>query len=473
MDSHSIYRTPLTSRYSSDRMKQLFSEDVRYQTWRKLWISLAAAEKAMGLDISDEQIEDLRKHAEDINYGLIRERERLVKHDVMAHIYGYGQQAQSAAGIIHLGATSCYVTDNGDLIIYRKAMKYLQEELLKVMKNLADFAGRYKDLPTLSYTHYQPAQLTTVGKRAGLWLQDFYEDYLELSSLILEMKFLGCRGTTGTEASFLKLFDNDEEKIDRMNKMIAADFGFESCYDLCAQTYPRKTDSRILAVLSSIGQSAYKMAQDIRLLQHDGEISEPFESDQVGSSAMPYKKNPMRSERVCSLSRYLISLSANPEFTAATQWLERSLDDSANRRIVMPEAFLCADAIVRLVQNITQGLVVNERIIRRRVMEYLPFIETENLMMEAVRNGADRQKVHEIIRICSLKASENISSGRAGNLIGMLAEHEEFGMSEAEMTELLEPEKYTGRSSHQVTAFLNKIEPLLKDVTADKAEMEM
>ncbi|MBQ4254109.1 MAG: adenylosuccinate lyase, partial [Erysipelotrichaceae bacterium] len=299
------------------------------------------------------------------------------------------------------------------------------------------------------------------------------EDYLELSSLTLEMKFLGCRGTTGTEASFLKLFDNDEEKIDRMNKMIAADFGFESCYDLCAQTYPRKTDSRILAVLSSIGQSAYKMAQDIRLLQHDGEISEPFEIDQVGSSAMPYKKNPMRSERVCSLSRYLISLSVNPEFTAATQWLERSLDDSANRRIVMPEAFLCADAIVRLIQNIAQGLVVNERIIRRRVMDYLPFIETENLMMEAVRNGSDRQKVHEIIRICSLKASENISSGRDGNLIGMLAEHEEFGMSEAEMTELLEPEKYTGRSSHQVTAFLNKIEPLLKDVTTDKAEMEM
>ena len=388
------YESPLSSRYASEYMLHLFSSDMRYQTWRKLWIALAKAERALGLPVSASQIADLEAHVTDIDYDCVRQREKEVRHDVMAHIYAYGKAAPSAGGIIHLGATSCYVTDNADLILYRDGLRHLRSELLKVIANLADFAGRYKALPTLGYTHYQPAQLVTVGKRACLWMQDFVSDLEELDFVLASIPFLGCRGTTGTEASFMELFDGDTQKIDEMNRMIASEFGFDRCFDVCGQTYPRKMDSRILNVLSSIAQSCYRMANDIRLLQHDRQIEEPFEKNQIGSSAMAYKRNPMRSERICSLARYLMADAMNAPMTASTQWMERTLDDSANRRISMPEGFLCADAIMRLAQNVTDGLHVNEKIIKKTVMEYMPFMATENLMMEAVRRGGDRQQLH-------------------------------------------------------------------------------
>ena len=361
------YESPLASRYASDRMLRLFSPDTRYQTWRRLWTALARAEHQLGLPISEEQVQELEAHITDIDYNLAAQREREVRHDVMAHVYAYGKAAPSASGIIHLGATSCYVTDNADLILYREGLRYLREELLAVMANLAEFARTYKATPTLGYTHYQPAQLVTVGKRATLWLQDFLSDLEELDFVLEHMKFLGCRGTTGTEASFVDLFDGDTDKIDDMNKKIAAEFGFMECYSVCGQTYPRKTDSRILNCLSAIAQSCYRMANDLRLLQHDRQIEEPFEKDQIGSSAMAYKRNPMRSERICSLSRYLMVNALNAPLTASVQWMERTLDDSANRRISMPEGFLCADAILRLVQNVTDGLHVNEKVIAASV----------------------------------------------------------------------------------------------------------
>ena len=361
------YESPLSSRYASEYMLVLFSADHRIQTWRKLWVSLAKAEHALGLPITRQQVEELGAHITDIDYACAAAREKEVRHDVMAHVYTYGKAAPSAAGIIHLGATSCYVTDNADLIIYRDGLKYLRQELLKVIANLAAFAEKYKALPTLGYTHYQPAQLVTAGKRATLWMQDLLSDLEELDFVIGSMKFLGCRGTTGTEASFLELFGGDTDKIDEMNRMICEDFGFDRCFDVCGQTYPRKLDSRILNVLSSIGQSCYRMANDIRLLQHDRQIEEPFEKNQIGSSAMAYKRNPMRSERICSLSRYLMCDAMNAPLTASTQWLERTLDDSANRRISMPEGFLCADAVLRLAQNVTDGLRVNEKIVEKAV----------------------------------------------------------------------------------------------------------
>ena len=388
------YESPLSSRYASEYMLHLFSQDVRYQTWRKLWVSLAKAEHKLGLNITEEQIRELEAHITDIDYAVAAQREKLVRHDVMAHVYAYGQVAPSAAGIIHLGATSCYVTDNADIVIYRDGLKYLRTELLKVLANLREFAHAYKDMPTLGYTHYQPAQLVTVGKRATLWMQDLLSDVEELDFVIENMRFLGCRGTTGTEASFMDLFDGDSAKIDEMNKMISGDFGFDKCFTVCGQTYPRKLDSRILNVLSSIAQSCYRMANDIRLLQHDRQVEEPFEKNQIGSSAMPYKRNPMRCERICSLARYLIADALNAPMTASTQWLERTLDDSANRRISLPEGFLCADAILRLAQNVTDGLHVNEKIVERTVREYLPFMTSENLMMEAVKRGGDRQELH-------------------------------------------------------------------------------
>ena len=405
------YESPLASRYASDYMLKLFSADTRYQTWRKLWVSLAKAQMDCGLPITASQIEELEKHIEDIDYNCVKDREKQVRHDVMAHIYAYGQAAPSAAGIIHLGATSCYVTDNADLIIYRDALKYIRGQLLQLVVNLADFADRYKSMPTLGYTHYQPAQLVTVGKRATLWIQDYISDIEEIDYVLENIKFLGCRGTTGTEASFAELFGGDTEKTDRMNQMIASDFGFEKMFDVCGQTYPRKTDSRILNALSAIAQSCYRMANDIRLLQHDRQLEEPFEDNQVGSSAMAYKRNPMRCERICSLSRYLMADAANGAMTASAQWLERTLDDSANRRISLPEGFLCADAILRLAQNVTSGLRVNRKIIQKTVEEYLPFIATENLMMEAVKQGKDRQQIHEIIRRCSMDATEKMKNG--------------------------------------------------------------
>ncbi len=467
------YESPLSSRYASDYMLELFSSDTRYQTWRKLWVALAKAEKALGLPITQEQIDELSNHITDIDYDCVSRREKDVRHDVMAHVYAYGKVAPTAAGIIHLGATSCYVTDNADLVIYRDGLKYLRSELLGVVANLAEFAEKYKDVPTLGYTHYQPAQLVTVGKRATLWMQDFLSDLKEIDFAIENIKFLGCRGTTGTEASFMDLFDGDSSKIDEMNRMIAADFGFDECFDVSGQTYPRKVDSRILNALSSVAQSCYRMANDIRLLQHDRQVEEPFERNQIGSSAMAYKRNPMRSERICSLSRYLMADAMNAPMTASTQWLERTLDDSANRRISLPEGMLCADAILRLAQNVTDGLNVNIKIIEKTVKEYLPFIATENLMMEAVKRGGDRQQLHEIIRKCSMEATAKMKNGEQCDLLSRLAAEKEFGLTEQEMTELLNPSLYIGRCPEQITAFVNKIKPLIADADGKSATINL
>ncbi len=467
------YESPLSSRYASDYMLKLFSSDTRYRTWRRLWVSLAKAEKQLGLPINDAQIKELEDNVNNIDYECVRKREAEVRHDVMAHVYAYGAAAPDAAGIIHLGATSCYVTDNADIVIYRDALKYIRNELLKVIANLADFAEKYKSLPTLGYTHYQPAQLVTVGKRAALWMQDFVSDLEEIDFILENFKFLGCRGTTGTEASFLELFDGDTAKIDKMNEMIAADFGFNKKFSVCGQTYPRKLDSRILSTLSAIAQSAYRMANDIRLLQHDRQVEEPFEKNQIGSSAMAYKRNPMRSERICSLSRYIISDVTNAAMTASTQWLERTLDDSANRRISMPEGFLCTDAVLRLCQNVTDGLHVNEKIIEKTVKEYLPFIATENLMMEAVKKGGNRQSIHEIIRTCSMKATEEMKNGGACDLLKYLAEEQEFGLSKEEMEQLLKPSLYIGRCEEQVENYLNEIKHLITDIDRTTAQITL
>ena len=467
------YESPLSSRYASKYMLELFSSDTRYKTWRKLWVALAKAQTQLGLPVTAEQVEQLQNNIDNIDYECVAQREKQVRHDVMAHVYAYGKVAPTAAGIIHLGATSCYVTDNADLVIYRDALTYLRTELLKVVANLSDFAQKYKSTPTLGYTHYQPAQLVTVGKRATLWIQDFLSDLNEIDFALDNIKFLGCRGTTGTEASFVELFEGDASKIDEMNRKIAADFGFTECFDVCGQTYPRKVDSRILNCLSSIAQSCYRMANDIRLLQHDRQIEEPFEKNQIGSSAMAYKRNPMRSERICSLARYLMADALNAPMTASTQWLERTLDDSANRRISMPEGFLCADAILRLAQNVTDGLRVNEKIVEKTVREYLPFIATENLMMEAVKRGGDRQQIHEIIRQCSMQATAKMKNGEECDLLSRLAAEKEFGLSESEMNELLTPSLYIGRCPQQVDALLAKIKPLISGVSRQSAEINL
>ena len=467
------YESPLASRYASEYMLRLFSADTRTRTWRRLWVSLARAEHALGMPITQAQIDDMDAHIDDIDYECIRRREKEVRHDVMAHVYAFGQVAPSAAGIIHLGATSCYVTDNADLILYRDALRYLRGELLKVIANLSDFAEQYKALPTLGYTHYQPAQLVTVGKRASLWMQDFLSDLEEIDFVLSTIRFLGCRGTTGTEASFMELFDGDEAKIDEMNRLIASDFGFDACFAVCGQTYPRKLDSRILSCLSAIAQSCYRMANDIRLLQHDRQVEEPFEKNQIGSSAMAYKRNPMRSERICSLSRYLMADALNAPMTASTQWLERTLDDSANRRISLPEGFLCADAVLRLCQNVTDGLHVNEKIIERTVREYLPFIATENLLMEAVKRGGDRQQLHEIIRRCSMEATARMKEGESCDLLARLAAEPAFCLDENDMNALLEPTLYTGRCAQQVEALNRKVRPLLANIARDNADITL
>ena len=467
------YESPLSSRYASDYMLHLFSQQKRIEVWRKLWISLAKAEHSLGLPITEKQIEELEAHITDIDFACAAAREKEVRHDVMAHVYTYGKAAPSAAGIIHLGATSCYITDNADIVLYRDGLKYLRGELLKVIANLSRFAETYKATPTLGYTHYQPAQLVTVGKRATLWMQDFVSDLVELDFVVETMKFLGCRGTTGTEASFLELFDGDTEKIDEMNRRISADFGFSQCFDVCGQTYPRKLDSRILNCLSSIAQSCYRMANDIRLLQHDRQVEEPFEKNQIGSSAMAYKRNPMRSERICSLSRYLMADALNAPMTASTQWLERTLDDSANRRISMPEGFLCADAVLRLAQNVTDGLHVNEKIVEKTVREYLPFIATENLMMEGVKHGGDRQQLHEIIRTCSMDATAKMKNGESWDLLADLATHPEFGMTKQEMEAVLDPMLYTGRCAEQVESYVKKVAPLIAGIDSEQAEINI
>ncbi|MBQ6292519.1 MAG: adenylosuccinate lyase [Lachnospiraceae bacterium] len=467
------YESPLSTRYASEYMLKLFSSDTRYQTWRKLWVALAREEMKLGLPITEAQVDELAAHIEDIDYECVRAREKEVRHDVMAHIYAYGKAAPSAAGIIHLGATSCYVTDNADLIIYRDGLRYIREELRGLLADLAAFADRWKALPTLGYTHYQPAQCVTVGKRAALWMQDFLSDYEEIGHVLSTLRFLGSRGTTGTEASFLDLFDGDTAKIDELNRALAASFGFDECFDVCGQTYPRKTDSRILNALSSVAQSASRMANDIRLLQHDRQIEEPFETSQIGSSAMAYKRNPMRCERICSLSRYLMADALNAPLTASVQWLERTLDDSANRRISLPEGFLCADAVLRLARNVAGGLRVNEKVIDKTVREYLPFIATENLMMEAVKKGGDRQEIHEVIRRCSMEATARLKNGEPGGLTELLAKEEAFGLSQAEIDALLQPERYIGRCPEQVEAFLSKYRSVWEGAGAERAEINL
>ena len=432
--SKDVYESPLSSRYASPYMLHLFSADMRFQTWRRLWTALARAEHELGLPITAEQVAELEAHITDIDYAVAEQREREVRHDVMAHVYAYGKAAPSAAGIIHLGATSCYVTDNADLILYRDGLRYLRGELLGVLANLAAFAREYAATPTLGYTHYQPAQPVTVGKRAALWMQDFLSDLEELDHILATLKFLGCRGTTGTEASFMDLFDGDGAKIDEMNRRIAAEFGFDRCFSVCGQTYPRKTDSRILNVLSSLAQSAYRMANDIRLLQHDRQVEEPFEKNQIGSSAMAYKRNPMRCERICSLSRYLMADAANAPMTASVQWLERTLDDSANRRIA------------------------------------LPVLATENIMMEAVKRGGDRQELHERIRQHSMAATARMKEGERCDLLDRLAADPAFGMTRAELDAVMAPALYTGRCAQQVERFLSECAPLLADAqSADGA----
>ena len=450
------YESPLSSRYASNEMLTLFSHRTRIKTWRQLWTALARAEHDLGLPVTAEQVAALEAAIDEIDFDLAAKREREVRHDVMAHVYAYGVAAPEAAGIIHLGATSCYVTDNADLILYRSGLRYLRDSLLQIAANLAAFAEKHRGTPTLGYTHYQPAQPVTVGKRATLWMQDILSDVEELDQVIGCIRFLGCRGATGTEASLLDLFEGDGEKVEALNRQLADAFDFAECFDVCGQTYPRKLDSRILNVLSSIAQSCCRMATDIRLLQHDRQLEEPFESSQIGSSAMPYKRNPMRCERICSLGRYLIADAANASAVASTQWLERTLDDSANRRISMPEGFLCADAILRLAQNVTAGLRVNEKIVEKTLMEYLPFLATENLMMEAVRRGGNRQELHEIIRRCTMEATQRMKNGEDCDLISRLAAVDVFGMTEDELRALLNPQDYIGRCVQQVEAFLQK-----------------
>ena len=471
--SKDVYESPLASRYASKYMLHLFSPDMRFQTWRWLWVELARAEHELGLPITQAQVDELAAHITDIDYDAAAQREREVRHDVMAHVYAYGKAAPSAAGIIHLGATSCYVTDNADLILYRDALRYLRGELQAVLANLAAFARRYAATPALGYTHYQPAQPVTIGKRAALWMQDFRADLEELDFVLGTMRFLGCRGTTGTEASFMDLFEGDGGKIDEMNRRIAARFGFERCFSVCGQTYPRKVDSRILSCLSAIGQSAYRMAGDIRLLQHDRQVEEPFEEHQIGSSAMAYKRNPMRCERICSLSRYLMADAMNAPMTASTQWLERTLDDSANRRISLPEGFLCADAVLRLVQNVTTGLRVNEKVVDRAVREYLPFLATENIMMEAVKRGGNRQELHERIRQHSMAATARMKEGEPCDLLERLTGDPAFGMTRTELDAVMDPRIYTGRCAEQVERLIAEYEPLLQDAPRADAEISV
>ena len=470
------YESPLSSRYASAFMLGLFSADTRIQTWRRLWVALARAEHDLGLSVTAEQVAELEAHITDIDYDCAAQREKEVRHDVMAHVYAYGKAAPSAAGIIHLGATSCYVTDNADLILYREGLRYLRGQLLAVVRNLSRFARQYRDTPTLGYTHYQPAQLVTVGKRATLWMQDFLADLEELDFVLDTMRFLGCRGTTGTEASFLDLFDGDGEKIDRMNRQIAAEFGFGKIFPVCGQTYPRKVDSRILSCLSAIAQSCYRMANDIRLLQHDRQVEEPFEKNQIGSSAMAYKRNPMRSERIASLARFVMVDALNPAITASVQWFERTLDDSANKRLSIPEAFLAVDGILDLCLNVVDGLVVYDKVITKRLMSELPFMATENIMMDAVKMGGNRQELHEKIRELSMIAGANVKrEGKENNLLELIAADPAFNMSKEDLEKTMDPAKYVGRAPLQVEKFLAEIvKPVLeenKELLGVKAEI--
>ena len=472
------YNSPLSQRYASKEMQYIFSPDMKFRTWRKLWIALAQTQKELGLDITEEQIAELKAHAKDINYEVANERERVVRHDVMAHVYAYGAQCPKAKGIIHLGATSCYVGDNTDIIVMSKALELTKQKLVNVIATLAKFAEEYKDLPTLGFTHFQPAQPTTVGKRATLWLQEFLMDLEDLEYVQDSLKLLGSKGTTGTQASFLELFDGDQETIDKIDPMIAQKMGFTSCYPVSGQTYSRKVDMRVLNVLAGIAVTAHKMSNDIRLLQHLKEVEEPFEKSQIGSSAMAYKRNPMRSERIASLSRYVMVDTLNASITSATQWFERTLDDSANKRLSVPEGFLATDGILDLCLNVVDGLVVYPKVIKKRLMSELPFMATENIMMDAVKAGGDRQELHERIRELSMEAGKNVKErGLDNNLLELIAQDEAFNLTKEELQDTMQPEKYVGRAKEQVEAFLtNIIQPkmdIYKDLLGVKADIQI
>ena len=472
------YQSPLSERYASKEMQYIFSPDMKFKTWRKLWIALAETEAELGLPITEEQIAELKAAKDDINYDVAKAREKEVRHDVMSHVYAYGQQCPTAKGIIHLGATSCYVGDNTDVIIMREALYLVRKKLLNVISELAKFADTYKELPTLAFTHFQPAQPTTVGKRASLWLNDLVMDLSDVDYMISQLKLLGSKGTTGTQASFLELFDGDHEKCKEADRRIAQKMGFDACYPVSGQTYSRKLDTRVLNVVAGIAQGAHKFSNDIRLLQHLKEIEEPFEKSQIGSSAMAYKRNPMRSERIASLSRYVMIDVLNPAITAATQWFERTLDDSANKRLSVPEAFLAIDGVLDLYLNVVDGLVVYPKVIEQRLMSELPFMATENIMMDAVKRGGDRQELHERIRTHSMEAGRMVKvEGKPNDLLERIAGDPAFGTTMEELQSIMNPRNFVGRAPEQVTEFLNEvIQPILdenKEVLGMTAEINV
>ena len=472
------YVSPLSERYASKEMQYIFSPDMKFRTWRKLWIALAETERELGLNITQEQIDEMKAHADDINYDVAKERERQVRHDVMSHVYAFGVQCPKAKGIIHLGATSCYVGDNTDIIVMTEALKLVRKKLVNVIAELSKFAAQYKDQPTLAFTHFQPAQPTTVGKRATLWTQEFLMDLEDLEYVLGTMKLLGSKGTTGTQASFLELFDGDQETIDKIDPMIAEKMGFKSCYPVSGQTYSRKVDTRVLNILAGIAASAHKMSNDIRLLQHLKEVEEPFEKSQIGSSAMAYKRNPMRSERIASLSRYVMIDALNPAITSATQWFERTLDDSANKRLSVPEGFLAIDGILDLCLNVVDGLVVYPKVIEKRLMSELPFMATENIMMDAVKAGGDRQELHERIRELSMEAGKNVKvEGKDNNLLELIAADPAFNLTLEDLQKSMDPSRYTGRAKEQTEAFIaNVVQPVLdahKDLLGVKVEINV
>ena len=472
------YVSPLSERYASKEMQYIFSPDMKFRTWRKLWIALAETEKELGLNITQEQIDELKAHAEDINYDVARERERQVRHDVMSHVYAYGVQCPKAKGIIHLGATSCYVGDNTDIIVMTEALKLVRKKLVNVIAELSAFADKYKEQPTLAFTHFQPAQPTTVGKRATLWTQEFLLDLEDLEYVLGTMKLLGSKGTTGTQASFLELFDGDQETIDKIDPMIAKKMGFKECYPVSGQTYSRKVDTRVANILAGIAASAHKMSNDIRLLQHLKEVEEPFEKSQIGSSAMAYKRNPMRSERIASLSRYVMVDALNPAITSATQWFERTLDDSANKRLSIPEGFLAIDGILDLCLNVVDGLFVFPKVIENHMMAELPFMATENIMMDAVKAGGDRQELHERIRELSMEAGKTVKvEGKDNNLLELIAADPAFNLSLEDLQKSMDPKKYIGRAKEQTERFVNEVvRPILnshKELLGVKAEINV
>ena len=472
------YVSPLSERYASKEMQYIFSPDMKFRTWRRLWIALAETEKELGLPITQEQIDELKAHKDDINYDVAKERERQVRHDVMSHVYAYGVQCPKAKGIIHLGTTSCYVGDNTDIIVMTEALKLVKKKLVNVIAELAKFAEKYKDLPTLAFTHFQPAQPTTVGKRATLWMQEFMLDLEDLNYVLSTMKLLGSKGTTGTQASFLELFDGDQETIDKIDPMIAEKMGFKQCYPVSGQTYSRKVDTRVVNILAGIAASAHKFSNDIRLLQHLKEVEEPFEKSQIGSSAMAYKRNPMRSERIASLSRYVMVDALNPAITSATQWFERTLDDSANKRLSIPEGFLAIDGILDLCLNVVDGLVVYPKVIEKHMMAELPFMATENIMMDAVKAGGDRQELHERIRELSMEAGRTVKvEGKDNDLLERIAADPAFNLTIEELRKSMEPSRYVGRAKEQTVTFIEKtVQPVLdahKDMLGMTAEINV